>query len=63
MQLHLYDTISEAKATGNLNEAEDEAEASVSNLETNMKSIERLPMHKGSSLVKKSYHIIVQILF
>ncbi len=33
MHLHLYDTISEAKATGNLNEAEDEAEASVSNFE------------------------------
>ncbi len=28
-----------------------------------MKSIKCLPMHKGSSLAKKSYHITVQILF
>ncbi len=39
------------------------AEASVSTIETNMKSTKCLPMQKGSSLAKKSYYITVQILF
>ncbi len=55
--------LSEAKATGNLNEALDEAKASVFIFENNMKSIKCLPMHKGSSLTKKSCHITVQIFF
>ena len=55
--------ISEAEVTGNPNDAEDEAEASVYTFETNIKSIKWLPMHNGSSLAKKSYHITVQILF
>ncbi len=63
LQLQGYDTISETKATGNLNEAEDEAEASVSTFATNMNSVDCLPMHKGSSLAEKSCHIPVQILF
>lgn len=56
-------TISEAKATGNLGEAEDEAEALPKMFAANMKSIKRLPIYEGSSLAKKSCHIPVQILF
>ncbi len=55
--------ISEAEVTGNPNDAEDEAEASVYTFETNIKSIKCSPMHKSSSLAKKSYHISVKLLF
>jgi len=53
-----YDAISGAKATGNLKEAEDQAEASSANTsKLSIKSHKGLPMHEGSSLAKKSCHI------
>ncbi len=63
MQSYEYDTISEAKATGNLDEAEVEAEASTQMLRINLKSIKCLHLYKGSSLAKKSFHIHFVILF
>jgi len=58
LQSEGYDAISRAKATDNLKEAEDEAEASTADIaKLNMKSHKGLPMHEGSSWAKKSCHI------
>jgi len=58
LQFEGYDAISGTKATDNLKEAKDEAEASSANTsKLSMKSHKGLPMHKGSSLAKKSCHI------
>jgi len=47
LQSEGYDAISGAKATGNLNEAEDEAEASTANIaKLNMKSVKCLHCEK-----------------